>query len=188
MCLFVQICTNASTWDQGQGESALLVSKKWKVLLSTSDSTSQESESKSCPPCQIFKRNEDETHYSCKKWRWRSLDLVCQEIEEMIITVDKNQDGKISYSEFRVRWTCYFKLFPSNGYDFVSHVIWLPGKGMMWCLQCYGWLTNKTKYQRLLLPPGDVGRIAFDHSRGGPPNCQSVRKSWMFFLMLWAWK
>jgi Ca2+-binding EF-hand superfamily protein len=25
-----------------------------------------------------------------------------QEIEEMIVTVDKNQDGKISYSEFRV--------------------------------------------------------------------------------------
>ena len=25
-----------------------------------------------------------------------------QEIEEMISTVDKNQDGKISYSEFRV--------------------------------------------------------------------------------------
>ena len=35
MCLFVQICTDASTWDQGQGESELLVSKKWKVLLST---------------------------------------------------------------------------------------------------------------------------------------------------------
>ena len=49
MCLFVQICTDAPTWDQGQGETALLVSKKWKVLLSTSDSTSQESESKSCP-------------------------------------------------------------------------------------------------------------------------------------------
>ena len=27
------------------------------------------------------------------------------EIEDMIATVDKNQDGKISYSEFRVRWT-----------------------------------------------------------------------------------
>ena len=35
MCLFVQICTDAPTWDQGQGESELLVSKKWKVLLST---------------------------------------------------------------------------------------------------------------------------------------------------------
>ena len=29
--------------------------------------------------------------------------FLWQEIEEMIITVDKNQDGKISYSEFRVR-------------------------------------------------------------------------------------
>ena len=28
--------------------------------------------------------------------------FVHQEIEEMISTVDKNQDGKISYSEFRV--------------------------------------------------------------------------------------
>ena len=32
MCLFVQICTDASTWDQGQGESELLVAKKWKVI------------------------------------------------------------------------------------------------------------------------------------------------------------
>ena len=126
---------------------------------------------------QIFKRNEDETHYSCKKWRLRSLDLVCQEIEEMIITVDKNQDGKISYSEFRVRWTCY-------NFYFTSKDILYPGKGMMWWLQWYGWLTNKTKYQRLPLPPGDVGRLAFDHSRGGPPNCQSVRKSWMFLKVV----
>ena len=28
-----------------------------------------------------------------------------QEIDEMITTVDKNQDGKISYSEFRVGLT-----------------------------------------------------------------------------------
>ena len=32
----------------------------------------------------------------------RKLKFSCQEIEDMIITVDKNQDGKISYSEFRV--------------------------------------------------------------------------------------
>ena len=82
------------------------VKVSWSFLFLRNDSTSQESESKSCPQCQIFKRNEDGTHYSCKKWKWRSLDPVCQEIEEMIITVDKNQDGKISYSEFRVRWTC----------------------------------------------------------------------------------
>ena len=36
MCLFVQICTDASTWDQGQGETALLVSQKWRDTLSTS--------------------------------------------------------------------------------------------------------------------------------------------------------
>ena len=31
-----------------------------------------------------------------------------QEIDEMIHTVDKNEDGKISYSEFRVRKTNVF--------------------------------------------------------------------------------
>lgn len=30
--------------------------------------------------------------------------ITIAEIEEMITTVDKNQDGKISYSEFRVRY------------------------------------------------------------------------------------
>ena len=34
-------------------------------------------------------------------------DLEIEEIEEMIEIVDKNKDGKISYSEFRVR----FKIF-----------------------------------------------------------------------------
>ena len=97
--LFVQICSDAPTWDQGQGEAALLVSKKWKVTLSTSDSTSQESE---------MPHSQNALFNSSEKWKWTWHHLFCQDIEEMIITVDKNQDGKISYSEFRVRWTCYF--------------------------------------------------------------------------------
>ena len=167
--LFVQICTDAPTWDQGQGETALLVSQKWRDTLSTSDCTSQEVESEICPSCHIH----NTLFNSSEKWKWWWQHLFCQEIEEMIITVDKNQDGKISYSEFRVRWTC-------SNFHFTSKDILYPGKGMMWWLQWYGWLTNKTKYQRLPLLLGDVGRLAFDHSRGGPPNCQSVRKLWMF--------
>ena len=31
MCLFVQICTDAPTWDQGQGESELLVLSNEKL-------------------------------------------------------------------------------------------------------------------------------------------------------------
>ena len=34
-------------------------------------------------------------------------DLEMEEIEEMIEIVDKNKDGKISYSEFRVRLKNY---------------------------------------------------------------------------------
>ena len=76
-------------------------------------------------------------------------------------------------------------LFPSNEYDFVSRVLWLPGKGMMWCFHWYAWFTNNSKCQKLaLLLLGDVGRLTFDHSRGGPPNCQSVRKSWMFLKVV----
>ena len=36
------------------------------------------------------------------------LQVTYKEIDEMIRTVDKNGDGKISYSEFRVR---FFGLF-----------------------------------------------------------------------------
>ena len=97
--LFVQICSDAPTWDQGQGEAALLVSKKWKVTLSTSDSTSQESE---------MPHSQNALFNSSEKWKWTWHHLFCQDIEEMIITVDKNQDGKISYSEFRVRWNAIF--------------------------------------------------------------------------------
>ena len=35
-------------------------------------------------------------------------DLEIEEIEEMIEIVDKNKDGKISYSEFRVRFKFLF--------------------------------------------------------------------------------
>ena len=42
--------------------------------------------------------------YKVGRWgrwgRWGTDDS--QEIEEMIVTVDKNKDGKINYSEFRV--------------------------------------------------------------------------------------
>ena len=37
-----------------------------------------------------------------------------QEIDEMITTVDKNQDGKISYSEFRVGLTSKKKRVKKN--------------------------------------------------------------------------
>ena len=37
-------------------------------------------------------------------------DLEIEEIEEMIEIVDKNKDGKISYSEFRVRFKVWFYL------------------------------------------------------------------------------
>ena len=46
------------------------------------------------------------SHSSFKNEYIASLQIVkiCnwQEIEEMIVTVDKNKDGKINYSEFRV--------------------------------------------------------------------------------------
>ena len=150
-----------------------------RYLVNLSDCTSQESESEICPSCHIHN-----TFLTQAESESEDDNIFCQEIEEMIITVDKNQDGKISYSEFRVEWTCYFILFPSNGFDFVSCVIWLPGKGMMWCLQWYVWLTNNIKCQKLAMLQGDVGRLAIDHSRGGPPNCQSVRKSWMFLKVV----
>ena len=39
--------------------------------------------------------------------------FICREIDDMIKTVDKNEDGKISYSEFRVRFIkeIYFNVF-----------------------------------------------------------------------------
>ena len=46
-----------------------------------------------------------------------------QEIDEMIHTVDKNEDGKISYSEFRVRKTCVFSR---------------PGKARGWLIKSAG--------------------------------------------------
>ena len=36
--------------------------------------------------------------------------IKTKEIEEMIKTVDKNRDGKISYSEFRVSESLFFTL------------------------------------------------------------------------------
>ena len=58
-----------------------------------------------------------------------------QEIDEMITTVDKNQDGKISYSEFRV---CFYDYnHPCNPYhpnagDAWSHSSFDPGPPTKW--------------------------------------------------------
>ena len=43
------------------------------------------------------------SHYSCVSKNPLSLQVTYKEIDEMIKTVDKNGDGKINYSEFRVR-------------------------------------------------------------------------------------
>ena len=40
--------------------------------------------------------------------------ITYKEIDEMIATVDKNEDSKISYSEFRVQ--CAMILYNSNPY------------------------------------------------------------------------
>ena len=41
-------------------------------------------------------------------------DLETEEIEEMIEIVDKNKDGKISYSEFRVRKNVFLYHFQTS--------------------------------------------------------------------------
>ena len=45
---------------------------------------------------------------NCKKKKKKQI--FFREIDEMIKTVDKNEDGKISYSEFRVIQEFYFYL------------------------------------------------------------------------------
>ena len=53
--------------------------------------------------------------------------ITYKEIDEMINTVDKNQDGKISYSEFRVRSLdidhCKIHYSPSLHYGILSNTL-----------------------------------------------------------------
>ena len=181
MCLFVQICTDAPTWDQGQGETELLVSKKWRDILSTCLIAPHKKLKVKSAHHAIFT-----THYSTQAKSESDDDNIyfVRKLRRWSSRWTRIKTGKSATQSSGFDEHAIF-LFPSNEYDFVSRVLWLPGKGMMWCLQWYVWLTNNMKCQRLaLLILGDVGRLAIDHSRGGPPNCQSVRKSWMFLKVV----
>ena len=58
--------------------------------------------------------------------------IKTKEIEEMIKTVDKNRDGKISYSEFRVRGNLIFFLLTIVDVKFLSGDAWGYSTGHPW--------------------------------------------------------